>query len=115
MSHDCHVQMLHNEVALKKMKHTQESRAAQHLALEKELTLLTSLAHPNVLQCLGVVLHPLGAVLELAAHGSLRAMYLDYARVGQVIPACVIHKTLLDVRQEHCTGADRHAGLARVV
>ena len=70
----------------------------QHLSLEKELTFLTSLDHPNVLRCLGVVLDPLGAVLELAAHGSLRAVYLEFARVGQVIPAQVIHKTLLDVR-----------------
>ena len=79
----------------------------QHLALEKELTLLTSLAHPNVLRCLGVVLQPLGAVLELAAHGSLRTVYQEYARVGQAIPASVIHKTLLDVRQQHCTGTSQ--------
>ena len=95
--HICHLQMFQSEVALKKTNR-REDRAVQHLSLEKELTFLTSLDHPNVLRCLGVVLDPLGAVLELAAHGSLRAVYLEFARVGQVIPAQVIHKTLLDVR-----------------
>ena len=101
------MQIFQTEVALKKMKYTHEGRTAQHLALEKELTFLTSLSHPNVLRCLGVVLKSLGAVLELAAHGSLRAVYLEYARVGQIIPASIIHKTLLDVSQEHCTGTSR--------
>ena len=106
------MQMLTTEVALKKVKNTQD-RATQHLALEKELTLLTSLAHPNVLRCLGVVLQPLGAVLELATEGSLRTTYLEYVRVGQVIPAPIIHKTLLDVRQECSTRRLRACGLAR--
>lgn len=105
-------QMLMTEVAVKKMNSTQD-RATQHLALEKELTLLTSLTHPNVLRCLGVVLQPLGAVLELAPNGSLRSVYLEYARLGQVIPAPIIHKTLLDVRQECSTERLRTCGLAR--
>ena len=100
------------EVALKKVTNTQD-RATQHLALEKELTLLTSLSHPNVLRCLGVVLQPLGAVLELATNGSLKSAYHEYARVGQVIPAPIIHKTLLDVRQEYSTRRLRMCGLAR--
>ena len=50
--------------------------------LKKELSILSPLKHPHVIQLFGVMLRPLGLVLELAHKGSLKSIIQGYAEAN---------------------------------
>ena len=80
-----------------KVMKTSSERVKYHITLEKEMTVINDLDHPNIIKCLGIVLHPLAAILELAPMGNLRSIYLEYLNEDLLIPLRVVHKTLIDV------------------
>jgi serine/threonine protein kinase len=89
-------QTTRTEVAMKVMKCSGD-RSKYHIMLEKELTIINDLHHVNIIRCLGVVLQPLSALLELAPMGNLRSIYLQYFSEDLLIPLRVVHKTLIDI------------------
>ena len=74
------------------------------------MTVINDLDHPNIIKCLGIVLHPLAAILELAPMGNLRSIYLEYLNEDLLIPLRVVHKTLIDVSEEGVSEGDDSEG-----
>lgn len=66
--------------------------------LKKELSILSPLRHAHVISLLGVLLRPLGLVLELAPLGSLKGILSNYADVGLRLPHNVSQAVVLQVR-----------------
>ena len=63
--------------------------------LKKELSILSPLKHTHVIRLFGIMLRPLGLVLELAPRGSLKDILQTYAEAmrkpnGSVIQAVVV-------------------------
>ena len=74
--------------------------------LKKELSILSPLKHAHVISLLGVLLRPLGLVLELAPLGSLKCILSSYADVGLRLPLNVSQAVVFQVRERgrghHC-------------
>lgn len=65
--------------------------------LKKELSILSPLKHPHIISLLGILLRPLGLVLELAPLGSLRGILSSYADMGLRLPHNVSQAVVLQV------------------
>ena len=66
--------------------------------VKKELSILSPLKHPHIIQLHGVIMRPLiGIILELAPLGSLKTILCDYAEACVSIHITVIKQVLIQV------------------
>lgn len=74
--------------------------------VKKELSILFPLMHPHVVKLFGVMLRPMGLVLELAPMGSLKKILSHYQDVHARTHARAMQRTLMQVRscQASCQG-----------
>lgn len=62
-----------------------------------EVSILHRLHHPNVIEFIGVVLHPLCFILEWAPRGSLSAVFKKYRKIDARIAPMVLQNTAYQV------------------
>ena len=65
--------------------------------LKKELSILSPLRHPHVVQLFGVMLRPMGLVLELAPLSSLKKILNNYHEVDAKLHVRAMQRVLLQV------------------
>ena len=65
--------------------------------VKKELSILSPLKHPHVVRLFGVMLRPMGLVLELAPKASLKKILTYYQEVHAHIQARAMQRVLLQV------------------
>lgn len=65
--------------------------------VKKELSILFPLSHPHVVKLFGVMLRPLGLVLELAPKGSLKKILTRYQEVYARLQARAMQRVLIQV------------------
>ncbi|GAB6033061.1 hypothetical protein CHUAL_012677 [Chamberlinius hualienensis] len=63
----------------------------------QELSILSTLRHPNIVPLVGICTHPLSLVLELAPQGSLDVMLKNYRRSGAKLNVFVIQKIIVQI------------------
>ena len=68
--------------------------------VKKELSILFPLHHPHVLKLFGVMLRPMGLVLELAPKGSLKKILVHYHDVHARLQARAIQRVLMQVSHD---------------
>lgn len=66
--------------------------------VKKELSILFPLSHPHVVKLFGVMLRPMGLVLELAPKGSLKKILGHYHEVHAKLQARAMQRVLMQVR-----------------
>ena len=66
--------------------------------VKKELSILFPLHHPHVVKLYGVMLRPMGLVLELAPQGSLKRILSHYHDVHARVQARAMQRALMQVR-----------------
>ena len=72
-----------------------------YLNARKELTILLSLHHNNIVPLLGVSLQPLCLILKLAPLGSLSDQLSEYRRAGARLPVTAITTIIKQVTHLH--------------
>ena len=65
--------------------------------VKKELAILSPLAHPHVVRLFGVILRPIGMVLELAPKGSLKKILNHYKDVHSRFHVRAMQRVFLQV------------------
>ena len=74
-----------------------------YTAARQEIEILQSLRHPNIVELLGIVVHPLALILALAPHGSLNTILKVYRDKQDMLPVfavkCVISQVSLEKKQ----------------
>ena len=65
--------------------------------VKKELSLLSRLKHPHIIQLHGVIMRPLGLILELAPLGSLKNILHNYAEAHTHLHISVIKQVMIQV------------------
>ena len=65
--------------------------------VKKELSILFPLSHPHVVKLYGVMLRPMGLVLELAPMGSLKKILNRYHEVHAKLQARATQRVLIQV------------------
>ena len=65
--------------------------------LKKELSILSPLRHPNIVQLFGVSVEPLGLVLELAPKGDLKAILKEYKEAQNHLQPAAIQAVVRQV------------------
>ena len=65
--------------------------------LKKELSILSPLKHPHIIQLHGVMMRPLGLILELSPQGSLKTILHNYAEVHTHLHISVIKQVVIQV------------------
>ena len=68
--------------------------------VKKELAILSPLCHPHVVKLYGVILRPIGMVLELAPKRSLKKILNQYKDVHAKIHVRAMQRTFLQVSSE---------------
>ncbi|XP_052829384.1 leucine-rich repeat serine/threonine-protein kinase 1 [Octopus bimaculoides] len=63
----------------------------------QEIAILQSLHHPQIVELLGVVIHPLALVLELAPHGSLNSLLKTYRDKQDMLPVFAVKNVILQI------------------
>ena len=66
-------------------------------SVKKELSILSPLKHAHVVKLFGVMLRPMGLVLELAPRGSLKKILSHYQEVHARLPARAMQRVLMQV------------------
>lgn len=67
--------------------------------LKKELSILSPLRHEHVIRLFGVMLRPLGLVLELAPKGSLKSILNSYAEANARLRCNVAQPVITQVKE----------------
>ena len=67
------------------------------MQVRAEVSKLSPLNHPNVIQFVGVVLHPLCFILEWAPGGSLKSIIEKYRKVDARISPMALQNTAFQV------------------
>ena len=73
--------------------------------VKKELSILSPLKHPHIIQLHGVLMRPLGLILELAPLGSLKDILCDYAEAHAHLHISVTKQVVIQVHNYeivHC-------------
>ena len=73
--------------------------------VKKELSILSPLKHPHIIQLHGVMMRPLGLILELAPLGSIRDILQDYAEAHAHLHISVTKQVVIQVHNYeimHC-------------
>ncbi len=65
--------------------------------LKKELSILSPLSHPHVIKLFGVMLRPLGLVLELAPQGSVKDKLKAYIDAEAHVHVAVLQPLIMQV------------------
>lgn len=65
--------------------------------VKKELSILSPLKHPHIIQLHGVMMRPLGLVLELAPQGSIKTILQNYAEAHAHLHISVIKQVVIQV------------------
>ncbi len=65
--------------------------------LKKELSILSPLRHPHIIGLFGVMLRPLGLVLELAPQGSLKDKLKTYIEAETHVHVAVLQPLIIQV------------------
>ena len=66
-------------------------------SVKKELSILSPLKHPHIIQLHGVMMRPLGLILELAPLGSLKNMLHEYAEAHAHLHISVTKQVVIQV------------------
>ena len=66
--------------------------------VKKELSILSPLKHPHIIQLHGVMMRPLGLILELAPQGSIKTILQNYAEAHAHLHISVIKQVVIQVR-----------------
>ena len=66
-------------------------------SVKKELSILSPLKHPHIIQLHGVMMRPLGLILELAPLGSLKELLHDYAEAHAHLQISAIKQIVIQV------------------
>ena len=66
-------------------------------SVKKELSILSPLKHPHIIQLHGVMMRPLGLILELAPLGSLKDILRDYAEAHAHLHISVTKQVVIQV------------------
>ena len=69
--------------------------------VKKELSILSPLKHPHIIQLHGVMMRPLGLILELAPLGSLKDILRDYAEARAHLHISVTKQVVIQVHVYH--------------
>ncbi|CAE1312967.1 unnamed protein product [Acanthosepion pharaonis] len=79
-----------------------------YTAARQEIEILQSLRHPNIVELLGIVVHPMALVLALAPHGSLNTILKVYRDKQDMLPVfavkCVISQIASALSYLHSKG-----------
>lgn len=79
---------------LQTIDHRMFAAVHAYTAARQEIEILQSLRHPNIVELLGIVVHPMALVLALAPHGSLNTILKVYRDKQDMLPVfavkCVI-------------------------
>ena len=73
--------------------------------VKKELSILSPLKHPHIIQLHGVMMRPLGLILELAPLGSIKDILRDYAEAHAHLHFSVTKQVVIQVHNYeimHC-------------
>ena len=73
--------------------------------VKKELSILSPLKHPHIIQLHGVMMRTLGLILELAPLGSLKDILCDYAEAHAHLHISVTEQVVIQVHNYeivHC-------------
>ena len=68
-------------------------------SVKRELSILSPLKHPHIIQLYGVMMRPLGLILELAPLGSLKDILQDYAEAHVHLHISVTKQVVIQVHQ----------------
>ena len=68
------------------------------MQVRAEVSILSHLNHPNVIEFVGVVLHPLCFILEWAPGGSLKSIIEKYRKVDARISPMALQNTAYQVK-----------------
>ncbi len=77
--------------------------------LKKELSILSPLDHPHVIGLFGVMLRPLGLVIELAPQGSMKDKLKNYQEAESHIHVAVLQPFIAQVLYIHIAYIDTYA------
>lgn len=66
--------------------------------VKKELSILSPLKHPHIIQLHGVMMRPLGLILELAPLGSIKDMLRDYSEAHAHLHISVTKQVVIQVQ-----------------
>ena len=66
-------------------------------SVKKELSILSPLKHPHIIQLHGVMMRPLGLILELAPLGSLKNILHEYAEAHAHLHISVTKQVVIQV------------------
>lgn len=68
-----------------------------YLNMRKELTILLALSHPHIVDLVGLSVHPLSLVLDLAPQGNLSTMLEHYHSMGDQLAPQVVSTVVRQV------------------
>ena len=74
-----------------------KSTCEAYLNARKELSILLTLKHPNIVPLVGVCLKPLCLLLELAPLGALNEIIKEYRRAGARLSFVTLQKIINQV------------------
>ena len=66
-------------------------------SVKKELSILSPLKHPHIIQLHGVMMRPLGLILELASLGSLKNILHEYSEAHAHLHISVTKQVVIQV------------------
>ena len=71
-------------------------------SVKKELSILSPLKHPHIIQLHGVMMRPLGLILELASLGSLKNILHEYSEAHAHLHISVTKQVMIQVLMLIC-------------
>ena len=78
-----------------------KSACEAYLNARKELSILLSLQHENIVPLIGITCHPLALILKLAPQGALNTRLMEYKRMGVRLSIKVIQLVIKQVSHIH--------------
>ena len=76
--------------------------------LKKELSILSPLRHPCVIELLGISMEPLGLILELAPRSSLKSVIKEFEGANNHLQPAAIQAVTIQVHTHTCTCTHVH-------
>ena len=74
-----------------------KSACEAYLSARKELSILLTLKHDNIVPLIGLTFHPLSLILSLAPLGALNNMLKEYKRVAARLSGITITNVIIQV------------------